>query len=181
MTEGELLRVANPGECNMQQLLRGAGSCATSAQRAGVESASIKALARNILVQQACNTGEKAESPLLHDLLHVEREPNSTKSNPKMSHRATFSVDAEWVDFDAPYDPLSDPRAARYARVESMLAANPQIRYALISDAESDENEVLLMLAIRDLGTCELAIPKAKYDPFKVLSVVQSLPEAGGG
>jgi hypothetical protein len=173
VTEGELLRVANPGECNMQQLLRGAESRATSAQRAGAKPASIKALARNILVQQACNTSAKAESPLLHDLLHVEREPHSTKSNPLNVASRDINVDAELVDFDAPYDPLSDPRTARYARVESMLTANPHIRYALISDAESDENDVLLMLAIRDLGTCELAISKKEYDAFKVLRVIE--------
>jgi hypothetical protein len=46
-------------------------------------------------------------------------------------------------------------------------------RYVLVSAAETDSDDVTLALAIRGLGTCELAIPKAKYDPLKLLKLIE--------
>jgi hypothetical protein len=63
-------------------------------------------------------------------------------------------------------------REGRYERVESMLAKSPAIRYALVTNAEGDLDDVVLTLAIRDLGTCELRTPKAKYDPFLIIRLL---------
>lgn len=57
-------------------------------------------------------------------------------------------------------------------KVESMLANNPAIRYALATNAEGDPDDVLLTLAIRNLGTCDLRIPKARYDPFLIMRLL---------
>ena len=54
-----------------------------------------------------------------------------------------------------------------------MLAANPCTRYALVTDAESDPEAVILALAVRGRTTCELPIPKAKYDPFLLLDLIE--------
>ena len=69
---------------------------------------------------------------------------------------------------------LPDPVAeARRQRVLSMLAENRSITYAAITDAESDPGSILLSLAIRDRASCELRIPRAKYDPFLLLTLLE--------
>ncbi len=55
----------------------------------------------------------------------------------------------------------------------------PGIRFAVLTDSQADQEAVLLTLAIRgampDGGTvtCELAIPRAKYDPFLLLDLIE--------
>ncbi|MGH8729783.1 MAG: hypothetical protein ACREV9_16875 [Burkholderiales bacterium] len=68
----------------------------------------------------------------------------------------------------------SNFRAAdeRRKKVLDMLDASRGLRYALVSCAASNRNDMLLSLAIRELGTCELAIPRTKYNAFKVLEIV---------
>ncbi len=71
-------------------------------------------------------------------------------------------------------DTLSDPAAeARRQRVLELLAANPSARYALVTDTEGDPEAVILVLAIRGRATCELRIPRAKYDPFLLLALIE--------
>lgn len=36
-------------------------------------------------------------------------------------------------------------------------------------------DDVILTVAIRELGTCELAIPKAKYDPWRLLELIERM------
>ena len=60
---------------------------------------------------------------------------------------------------------------ARRQRVR-MLADNPAIRYAITTDTEADPEAVILTLVIRDKATCELQIPRAKYDPFLLLHLI---------
>ena len=68
---------------------------------------------------------------------------------------------------------------ARRQRVLALLAERPGIRYALVTDMDADPDAVILALAIRgafpDGGTvtCELAIPRAKYDPFLLLDLIE--------
>jgi hypothetical protein len=54
-----------------------------------------------------------------------------------------------------------------------MLEENPKIQQAFVTDIESDPYNVILTLAIRDTGTCELEIPKCKYDPFLLLAIIE--------
>lgn len=60
-----------------------------------------------------------------------------------------------------------------------MLAARPGIRYAVLTDTEAVPETVILALAIRgalpDGGnvTCELEVPRAKYDPFLLLDLIE--------
>ena len=62
---------------------------------------------------------------------------------------------------------------ARRQRVLAMLAANPDKRYALVTDTEADPEAVLLTLAIRGRASCELRIPRDKYDPFLLLTIIE--------
>lgn len=75
--------------------------------------------------------------------------------------------------------PLSDPVAeARRSRVLAMLADRQGVRYAVLNDTEADPEAVILALAIRgampDGGTvtCELRIPREKYDPFLLFDLI---------
>ena len=71
-------------------------------------------------------------------------------------------------------EPLSDPGAeTRRRRVLAMLAERPGIRCAVVTDTEADPNAVIIALAIRGVGTCELRIPRQKWDPFLFLEAVE--------
>lgn len=76
-------------------------------------------------------------------------------------------------------DPLPDPRAeARRQRVLAMLADRQGVRYAVLTDTDADPEDVILALAIRGAMadgatvTCELRIPRAKYDGFLLLDLI---------
>ena len=68
---------------------------------------------------------------------------------------------------------------ARRSRVLAMLEALPGGRYALLTDDEADPEAVILAIAIRGLMpdgatvTCELRFPRAKWDPFLMLDLME--------
>ena len=64
-------------------------------------------------------------------------------------------------------------REQRRERVLRMLEENPRIQRAFVTDTMNDRNNVILTLAIRGAGTCELEIPKRKYDPFLLLAIIE--------
>ncbi len=77
-------------------------------------------------------------------------------------------------------DALPDPAAeARHQRVLAMLADRQSVRYAVLTDTEADPEAVILALGIRGampdggIVTCELRIPRAKYDPFLLLDLIE--------
>jgi len=71
-------------------------------------------------------------------------------------------------------DALPDPAAAaRRLRVLAILTERPGTRYAALTDTEADPEAVILALAIRDVATCELRIPRQKYDPFLLLELIE--------
>jgi hypothetical protein len=61
----------------------------------------------------------------------------------------------------------------RREKVLKMLADNPGIQRAFVTDTKADSDNVIIAFAIRDVGTCELLIPQCKYDPFAVLEVIE--------
>jgi hypothetical protein len=72
-------------------------------------------------------------------------------------------------------DPLPDPAMeARRQRVLAMLAQNPRIKRAIITDTEADPDNVIVTIGIRDGATCDLAIPKTRYDAFLLLKVIEA-------
>ena len=60
---------------------------------------------------------------------------------------------------------------SRRQKVTSMLSGDPTIRYAVTSDMEVDPDAVIVTVGIRGAGTCELSIPKATSDPFKLIEL----------
>ena len=64
-------------------------------------------------------------------------------------------------------------REDRRQRVLEMLAdAPPEASYAYLTDDKSDPEHVILALAIRGVGTCELSIPRDRYDPFLLMEML---------
>lgn len=70
--------------------------------------------------------------------------------------------------------PALDPAAeARRQEVISMLAGDPRITYAITSDTEAEPDSVIVALALRGKATCELRIPKGKYDGLALLQLIE--------
>jgi hypothetical protein len=66
---------------------------------------------------------------------------------------------------------------ARRKRVLEVLEALPGSRFAAVPDADADPAAVILALAIRAgdgaIVTCELLIPRPKYDPWLLLALIE--------
>lgn len=70
-------------------------------------------------------------------------------------------------------------REARRQKVIAMLEAAPDTQRAIYTDAESDPHNVIVTVAVRSLAqTCELLIPKAKYDPWLLMALIEQHGEA---
>lgn len=62
----------------------------------------------------------------------------------------------------------------RRQKVIAMLNAAPDTQRAIYTDTDSDPHNVILAIAVRTCQqTCEMLIPKAKYDPWKLLELVE--------
>lgn len=69
-------------------------------------------------------------------------------------------------------EPQPDPATeARRQRVLAMLGEQPGIKYAVVVD-DPDTDPVILALAIRDRATCELRIPRDRYDGVLLLDLI---------
>lgn len=62
----------------------------------------------------------------------------------------------------------------RRQKVIAMLNAAPGTKRAIFADTESDPHFVILAVAVRAcMQTCELRIPKSKYDAWRLLELVE--------
>ncbi|MBY0499667.1 MAG: hypothetical protein K2P74_08705 [Nitrosomonas sp.] len=64
-------------------------------------------------------------------------------------------------------------REERRNKVLAILADNPSTSRAIIADVDSDPDNVILTIAIRDQYSFEMTIPKAKYDAFILLELIE--------
>jgi hypothetical protein len=70
--------------------------------------------------------------------------------------------------------PRIDPAAeARRQRVLAMLADHPTARYAALTDMQADPEVVILTLAVRGRATCDLRIPREKWDGVLFLELLE--------
>ncbi len=65
------------------------------------------------------------------------------------------------------------PADERTAKMVAKLKAEPGLIYAMQSHDEVEPDAVILTLAIRGKGTCELRIPKSRYDAFALLELIE--------
>ncbi len=78
------------------------------------------------------------------------------------------------VELIAALEIRPDPAAeAHRQRVLAMLAERPGVRYAVLTDTSADPDNVIVALAIRGVGTCELRIPRTKYDGVLLLDLIE--------
>ena len=74
----------------------------------------------------------------------------------------------------AAVDSVRDPAAkGRRERVSAMLQEHPGARYAVLVDDDADPEAAIVTLAIRDLATCELRIPRGKWDGVLFLELLE--------
>lgn len=61
---------------------------------------------------------------------------------------------------------------ARRDKVLATLKSDSGLRYAVIAD-NLETDPVIVTVGIRDVATFEMAIPRAYYDPFTLLELIQ--------
>jgi len=61
---------------------------------------------------------------------------------------------------------------ARRQKVLNALVEKPETKRAIITDIESNPDNVILAIAIRDQYTFEMLIPKDKYDALMILELL---------
>lgn len=126
-------------------------------------------------------------SELLNDILSYSpveknRSGENSPDSPNIRHsengvNSTFSPDSplsptrhlKIISRDSPDE---KSREQRRQKVLTMLSENPDQHRAFYVDPDSDSNNVIIAVAIRDLATCEIEIPRHKYDPFLVLEII---------
>jgi hypothetical protein len=68
---------------------------------------------------------------------------------------------------------FSSAREQRLQHVKAALDLNPGLRFSWFSDGRPDASgNVIVAVAIRDIGACEVAIDAARYDPFTLLEII---------
>jgi hypothetical protein len=77
--------------------------------------------------------------------------PHDTHVNQLIDPDGQYSGDMEGT---------TTPADTRRQKVLATLAQEPSITYAMQTDIEAEPDAVILAVAIRDIGTCELRIPR---------------------
>ena len=102
------------------------------------------------------------------DLANLANLSNETGANKPNSTNILSQVPRM-----APPSAAAVQRTARRQRVLQMMAEDDQPRkYYWATDDKAHPDFVFLTLAIRDVGTCEMSIPKEKYDPFLLMEIL---------
>jgi hypothetical protein len=87
---------------------------------------------------------------------------------------ATVAVAAESApSANGPNTELSPVQEIRRQRALELLAASPGLKRAVVVDEESELDQVILTVAIWGLGTCDVCIPRTRFDPFLLLELVE--------
>lgn len=63
-------------------------------------------------------------------------------------------------------------RETRRQKVIALLEETPDSQRAFYTDTESDPDNIILAIAIRHVATLEMLIPRAKYDPWRLLTLI---------
>lgn len=64
---------------------------------------------------------------------------------------------------------------ARREKAIAVLEAAPETLRGIYADTTSDPHNVIVAVAIRHLATCEMTIPKATYNPWRLLELIERL------
>ena len=118
---------------------------------------------------QACKAVAQHTHTTQQPLLHVAH-PSPCNTQQSALDQAFQERTTNDGTFETAFDPAAE---ARRQRVLAMLEKSPGIKYALITDTDSDPDSVLLTLAIRGKATCEFQIPRDKYDGVLLLELLE--------
>ena len=134
-----------------------------------------------------CNPSEVSAKPAsigacTLDIPDTPQGCNSRSVAPRVApaHTATASRSGQLCDNDHGQAALRDadndaanptPTEERIGRMLGRLGVNPDLRYAMESHEHVEPEAVILTVAIRDKGACEVRIPKSRYDAFALLEL----------
>jgi hypothetical protein len=68
---------------------------------------------------------------------------------------------------------IIDAADERVNKMVAKLADDPGLIYAMQTHDEVEPDAVILTVAIRDKGACELRIPKSRYDGFALMELIE--------
>jgi hypothetical protein len=68
---------------------------------------------------------------------------------------------------------VPSPADERRKTVLDMLAQEPSITHAFVTDDEAKADHVIVTVGIRGVGTCDLRIPRENYDGLAVLKLIE--------
>lgn len=69
---------------------------------------------------------------------------------------------------------LDKQQEARRKKVIAMLQAEPGTQRTIYTDTDTDLHNVIIAIAVRACQqTCEMLIPKDKYDAFRLLELIE--------
>ncbi len=99
------------------------------------------------------------------------RNSGSESFEPANAPKSAMDFDQEKVRRDSKRG--AEERRKRLKSVLDMMAEDDQPRkHYWATDDKAHPEFVFLTLAIRDVGTCEMSIPKEKYDPFLLMNTL---------
>jgi hypothetical protein len=112
----------------------------------------------------------------LADLLKDEEQDRAANSaNAATSGERSSSFSKVSSSSQLRVERLDAEREERRSAVVVMMAAAPnsQRRFWHVDD-KSNSEYVIVTFGIRDVGTCELSILRERYDPFRLLEIINS-------
>lgn len=107
-----------------------------------------------------CNLGKVSAKPAPIQACTLDTHDTSEKTTTAIAKPETLQdrQRAEW----------------RRQKVIALLEAAPGTQRAIFVDTDSDPHNVILAVAVRACQqTCEMLIPKAKYDPWRLLELIE--------
>ena len=106
------------------------------------------------------------------------RNRGSESFEPANAPKNTMDFDREKIRRDSKR--RAEERRKRFESVLDMMAEDDQLRkYYWATDDKAHPEFVILTLAIRDVGSCEMSIPKEKYDPFLLMEILDRHKSGG--
>lgn len=67
---------------------------------------------------------------------------------------------------------LEQQQETRRQKALAMLDDSPAVMRAVHADTDSDPDRVILTIAIRNVGTCEMLVPRAGFDAWQLIALV---------
>lgn len=108
-----------------------------------------------------------------------DSEPTKPSKAPFVGFDGTGTghIEKKIIDTVKPETLQDRQREARREEVIAMLDAAPSTQRAIYTDTDSDPHNVILTVAVRHPtgATCEMLIPKAKYDPWRLLELIERM------